>query len=168
MILDLRETPSGGNTTVARGIMGRFIEKEGFYQKHVLLTEEQRFGVRRSWMELVSTRGVVYKQPLVILVNHWTGSVGEGIAIGFDALKRARIVGTPMAGLNGAMYSYQMPHSKIGLSIPVEQLYHVNGTPREAFRPTLLVTSLGDKDAILEAALTDLTRKSWRSLSQKK
>src|SRR5215207_3972185 len=34
LILDLRETPGGGNTTVARALMGCFITKEAFYQKH--------------------------------------------------------------------------------------------------------------------------------------
>ena len=37
--------------------------------------------------------------PVVVLVDHWTGSMGEGIAIGMDGLKRATIVGTEMAGL---------------------------------------------------------------------
>ncbi len=40
LILDLRETPGGGNITVARSILGRFIFKEGFYQNHELSAEE--------------------------------------------------------------------------------------------------------------------------------
>jgi C-terminal processing protease CtpA/Prc len=129
LILDLRETPSGGNTTVARSIIGRFISKEGFYHKHVLTAEERMYGVKRSWIEIVSPRGKTYTKPLVILCNHWTGSVGEGITIGFHALKRATIIGTKMAGLNGAIYSYKLPNTGIGFSIPVEKLFHVNGTP---------------------------------------
>ncbi|MFA6468541.1 MAG: peptidase [Bacteroidota bacterium] len=34
LIIDLTETPSGGNSAVARAIMGRFIKKEMPYQKH--------------------------------------------------------------------------------------------------------------------------------------
>lgn len=159
LILDLRETPSGGNTTVARAIMGRFIKKESFYQKHELTAEEREYGVKRTWMEIVSPRKTPYTKPLVLLVNHWTGSVGEGITIGFDALKRATIIGTPMAGLNGAIYSYQMPNTRIGFSFPVEKLFHVNGTPREVFKPTILVAETRGRDAILDAALKFLTMK---------
>ncbi len=43
-------------------------------------------------MEIVSPKKPAYTKPLVVLVNHWTGSVGEGIAKGFDALKRATII----------------------------------------------------------------------------
>ena len=133
LILDLRETPGGGNTTVARSILGRFISKEGFYQKHELSAEEIEFGVKRSWMEIVSPKKPAYTKPLVVLVNHWTGSVGEGIAIGFDALKRATIIGTPMAGLNGAIFSYKMPYTGIGFSFPAEKLFHVNGNTLHAW-----------------------------------
>lgn len=154
LILDMRETPSGGNTTVARAIMGRFITGEGFYQAHELTAEERQYGVKRSWKEVVSPRKVPYIQPLVVLANHWTGSVGEGIVIGFDALKRATVMGTPMARLNGAIYSYQMPHSRIGFSFPAEKLFHVNGTPREDYRPPVVVKFRGSReDEILQAAL---------------
>lgn len=159
IVLDLRETPSGGNTTVARAIMSRFITKPGYYQKHELSAEETEFGVKRSWIEIVSPRNTAYTKPLVLLVNRWTGSVGEGITIGFDALKRATIIGTPMAGLNGAVYSYRMPNTGIGFSFPVEKLFHVNGTPREVFKPTIIVAETGGKDAILEAALRFIATK---------
>ena len=162
LVLDLRETPSGGNTTVARAIIGRFISKEGFYQVHELPAEEKRYGVKRSWKEIVSPRGNTYTKPLVLLVNHWTGSVGEGITIGFDALKRATVIGTEMAGLMGANYSYQLPHSKFGFSFPGEKLFHVNGQPRETFKPHFMV-NLSDQqigeDKILKTALKYLQTK---------
>lgn len=140
LILDLRDTPSGGNTTVARGIIGRFLEREGIYQKHELSEEERRTGVKRSWVEIVSPRGDrPYKAPVVVLVDHWTGSMGEGIAIGMDGLKRATIVGTRMAGLLGATRQITLPNSGVGVSFPAEKLYHVNGTPREEFVPSVLV-----------------------------
>lgn len=135
LIIDLRETPSGGNTVVARAIMSRFIQKEMPYQKHSLPVEEKQYGVKRSWVEFVSPRGKIYTKPVVILVGRWTGSMGEGIAIGFDGLKRAKIVGDKMAGLLGAIYSFTMPETNIGFSIPVEKLFHINGTPRENFVP---------------------------------
>jgi carboxyl-terminal processing protease len=153
LILDLRNTPGGGNTAVARSILGRFIAQEGFYQKHELASEEKETGIKRSWIEIVSPRKPVYEKPLVVLVDHWTGSVGEGIAIGFDALKRATIIGTKMAQLNGAVYSFTMPNTGIGFSFPAEKLYHVNGTPRENFHPNVeidLSREKNDNDPILE------------------
>lgn len=156
LILDLRETPSGGNTTVARAIMSRFIEKELPYQKHSLPREEKQNGVRRSWIELVSPRGKTYKKPVVLLVNRWTGSMGEGIAIGFDGMKRAEIVGDKMAGLLGAIYSFTLPETKLGFSIPVEKLFHVNKIPREDFIPKYQVSKNED---FLPLATKLLTKK---------
>lgn len=154
LILDLRETPSGGNTTVARAILGRFLTREGFYQAHELTAEERQYGVKRSWKEIVSPRTPPYTRPLVVLADHWTGSVGEGIVIGFDALKRATVIGTPMARLNGAIYSYSLPNTKIGFSFPVEKLFHVAGTPREQYTPPVVVTLGGSGgDEILQKAL---------------
>ena len=136
IILDLSETPGGGNTTVARGIMGRFTDKELPYQKHVI--DEKEYGTVRSWVEYVLPRKTAYKKKMAVMVGHWTGSMGEGMAIGFDAMKRAKITGTKMAGLIGAIYTYHMKNTNIGYQIPTEKLYHVNGTPREEFTPEYL------------------------------
>lgn len=141
LILDLRETPSGGNTTVARGIMGRFIEKELAYQKHIYTAEEKETGIKRTALELVSPRQKIYKKPLIILVGYWTGSMGEGIAIGFDGMKRAKIAGTKMAGLLGEIYMFKMPGTQIPFSFPCVQLQHINGQPREDFVPAVKVTN---------------------------
>jgi C-terminal processing protease CtpA/Prc len=165
LILDMRETPSGGNTTVARAILSWFINKEQFYQKHELPAEERAYGVKRSWVEMVSPRkGKYYSQPLVVLGDHWTGSVGEGITIAFDGLKRATVIGTRLAGLNGATYSYQLPNTKIGFSFPVEKLYHINGTPRELYTPTIEmdfthISGNSSSDPLYEKALLFLNSK---------
>ena len=140
LILDLRETPGGGNTSVARGILGRFVRAERPYQKHLLPSEERETGIRRSWLELVTPRGAPSSRPVAVLVGHWTGSMGERLAIGFDAAGAATIVGTPMAHLLGATYHFELPQSHIGVNIPAEKLFHVDGTPREAFVPPMLVT----------------------------
>ena len=87
----------------------------------------------------------MYERPVVILVNHWTGSMGEGIAIGFDALARAAITGTRMAGLNGAISGFQTSRLKIPYSFPTEQLYHIDGTPREDFAPEHLIDMMDDQ-----------------------
>jgi C-terminal processing protease CtpA/Prc len=146
LIIDLRETPSGGNSIVAKGIMGRFITRESPYQKHVLPGEGKEYNVKRSWLELVSPRGsFVYDKQVVLLVNHWTGSMGEGITIGFDALGKATIVGTVMARLHGAIDGFKTTKTKIPFSFPTEQVYLVNGTPRELFIPANLVDQTNSK-----------------------
>ncbi|HKO41976.1 MAG TPA: S41 family peptidase [Pyrinomonadaceae bacterium] len=164
MILDLRDTPSGGNTTVARGIMGRFITRDMPYQKHSIPAEERQYETKRSWIELVSSRGeFTYTAPVVVLVNHWTGSMGEGIAIGMDGMKRATIVGTEMARLVGATSSIKLPNTGIGVNFPTEKLFHVNGSPRENFVPpvrvNLLKVNLGSGEAIMREGLRSLKRR---------
>jgi C-terminal processing protease CtpA/Prc len=142
LILDLRETPSGGNSSVARAILGWFINKEMFYQKHEYFAEEKETGIKRSWVEIVSPRvNKYYSKPLVVLVNHWTGSIAEAITIGFQAFHRPNttIIGTEMARLNGAVYSFQMPNTGIGFSLTAERLYTVDGQPRENFTPPVTV-----------------------------
>lgn len=140
LIIDLRETPSGGNSIVARGILSRFTKVEMPYQKHVLPNEEKEFKIKRSWLEIVSPRGpFTYDKQVVVLVDHWTGSMAEGLTIGFSALGKAKIVGTRMAGLNGAINGFKTTRLEIPYSFPTEQLYHVNGTPRETFTPPNLI-----------------------------
>lgn len=163
LIVDLRNTPSGGNAVVAKGILGRFVSREQPYQKHVLPSEERDTGIRRSWLELVTPRGdFIYQHPVVVLVGHWTGSMAEGLAMGFDATGTGTVVGTAMAGLVGATYRIVLPRSGIGLNLPAERLYHVNGTPREAFLPKVLVDitrqDLGE-DPIVEVALRVLAQR---------
>lgn len=135
LILDLSETPSGGNATVARAIMGRFISKMMPYQRHEY--DEAEYDTKRYWIEYVMPRKRQYKGQLVVTVSHWTGSMGEGMAIGFDAMKGVTVVGTPMAGLLGAIENFSMETTHIGFQIATERLYHVNGTARENYRPTV-------------------------------
>ena len=142
LIIDLTETPSGGNSAVARAIMGRFIEKEMPYQRHEVF--ETKYKIRRSWVEYVGPRKSFYGKEVIVMVGHWTGSMGEGIAIGFDAIRRIKIVGTKMAGLLGAIEGFKLSQTNIGFQIPTERLYHVNGTPREDYRPNYLEGNIYD------------------------
>jgi carboxyl-terminal processing protease len=158
LVLDLRNTPNGGDTMVARGIMGRFIDREELYQKHSIPSAERQTGIKFGWVELVSPREQRYPGPVVVLVDHWTASMGEGMAIGMDAMKRAKIVGTEMAGLAGVVTTITLPKSKIGAGFPTQKLFHVNGTPREDFVPTVRVDLLSSEsqrsqDPILDAGL---------------
>lgn len=135
VVLDLRDTPSGGNTVVARAIMGWFVDAPAGYQIHRLPAEERETGVPRQWVEQVLPRAEGrHRGPVVVRVGRWTGSMGEGLAVGLDALG-ARVDGGPMAGLLGAVYDHRLPNSGLVLKLPTERLYAVDGTPREAFRP---------------------------------
>lgn len=160
LILDLRDVPSGGNSSVALGIMGRFVAAMAPYQRHRIPNYGQA-DVERNWFEQVTPRGVFrYAAPMVVLVDHWTGSMGEGMAIGFDVMRRAVVVGRPMAHLAGAVSEFRLPQTGINLAFPTEQLFHVNGTPRERWLPPVVVTQpdAGGTDAILTRGLAELKK----------
>jgi hypothetical protein len=135
VVLDLTDTASGGNTVVARAVMGWFVDTPSAYQIHNLPAEERETGVPRQWIEQVLPRsGKRHRGPVEVRVGRWTGSMGEGLAVGMDALG-AEVVGGPMAGLLGAVYDHRLEASGLVIKLPTERLYAVDGTPREAFVP---------------------------------
>lgn len=135
LVIDLRDTPSGGTSSVARGIMGRLVGRPLRYQRHELVAEFRSHGIRRVWDEYVLPRGVPFLRPVVVLVGPWTGSMSEGLAIGLNATRGAPVLGRPMAHLLGALGETVLPHSKIAVRVATEKLFHIDGTPREAFVP---------------------------------
>ena len=157
LILDLRDIPKGGNTDVAEPIMGRLIDHRMGYQQVVPLHAPK-------YIKEVSPRGAwTYQAPIVVLVNHWTASMGEGMAIGLDGMRRATIVGTRMAGLNGGIFNLELPQTKIGVTYAGERLNHINGTPRENFVPPVLVNLLDRRlhhfnDPIFEVGYKQLNK----------
>lgn len=166
LILDLRDTPSGGTSSVARGIMGRLVAKEAPYQRHELVSEQKATQVRRVWVEYVEPRESNGMRPfrgdVVVLVGRWTGSMAEGMAIGLNAARGARVVGRPMARLAGALDEITLPHSQVVVRVPTEKLFHVDGTPREAFVPQALDVSPLDRregDGELAATVRLLTKR---------
>jgi carboxyl-terminal processing protease len=91
--------------------------------------------VPRQWVEQVLPRpGKRFEGPVVVRVGRWTGSMGEGLAVGMDAMG-ARVEGDRMAGLLGAVYDLRLARSSLVIKIPVERLYAADGAPREAFVP---------------------------------
>jgi carboxyl-terminal processing protease len=155
-ILDLRDTPSGGTSSVARGIMGHLVTTLSPYQRHEYVAESRDTGVPRVWVEYVAPRPALLDTPIAVLVGAWTGSMGEGIAIGLNGARGAPVFGQRMAQLRGALGQIRLSHSGIVVRVPNESLFHVNGTPREAFVPR----DVGDTtqgDVALEAALRFLS-----------
>jgi carboxyl-terminal processing protease len=135
VLIDLTDTPSGGNTSVARAMMSWFVDRPRSYQIHRLAVEERETGIVRQWIEQVLPRPGKHHATLpVVRVGRWTGSMGEGVAIGFAALG-ARVEGTPMAQLKGAVYDFNLPSSGLVVKLPAERLYTVGGLPREKFVP---------------------------------
>ena len=135
IVLDLADTPSGGNSLVARAILGWFVDRPRFFQMHNDPSELRETGIARQWVEQVLPRpGKYHRGPVTVLVGRWTGSMGEGIAIGFDAIG-ARVVGTRMAGLRGAVFDERLAHSGLVLKLPAERVMTVTGLPRENFVP---------------------------------
>ena len=152
LILDLRDIPSGGNSTVALGILGRFVSHRLPYQRHRIPNFGQA-DVERNWVEEVQPRGpFTYTGKLVVLVDTWTGSMAEAMAIGLDGMRRATVVGTPMAGLAGAVDRSVLPATGVSVQFPTEQLFHIDGTPRHRWRPPIEVMPAAGIDAPLERA----------------
>ena len=164
LVLDLRNTVDGGDTYEARGIMGRFIQEPTPYQMHAYVEKAydnpaQNPLIKRLWMELVVPRGKVYQGKVVVLVGRWTGSMGEGLAIGFDGMKRATVVGTEMERLAGEIEFFPFQHRSYGYRLPVAKLFHVAGTPREQFVPKHYVKQQTNKrDEAIEKAFEMLAK----------
>lgn len=157
IILDLRDTRSGGNSDVAKPLMAWFVDGTRGYQTHE--NSEKR------WTEQVTGRRDRFTGKLIVLVDHWTGSMGEGTAIGLRAAAGAKIVGTQMAGLRGAIEGFDLPCYGVGFRLPIERLYEVSGTPRELARPDVVVSGSElaaagpDRDVALERAVALATGK---------
>jgi carboxyl-terminal processing protease len=135
VIIDLTDTASGGNSSIARAVIGWFIDEPRPYQVHSSPEEERATSVPRQWIEYVIPRpGKHHSGPVTVLADRWTGSMGEGIAVGFDAMGLP-VCGTAMAGLMGAVDDNRLEHSGQVVKLPTERLTTVSGIPREIFRP---------------------------------
>jgi len=148
-ILDLRDTPGGGNTRIAEPIIGRFIRGMARYQRIIPRDDA-------AYDKSLVTRGPwTVTGPVAVLVGHWTGSMGEGMAIGFDGLGRGHVMGSQMAGLAGGTKTFTLAQTGISVQFPTYDLAHLDRTPRHDWLPSHRVT--GDNgngpDLALEAAL---------------
>jgi hypothetical protein len=108
ILIDLTDTASGGNTSVARAVMGWFVTEARPYQIHNLPAEERETGIPRQWIEQVLPRpGRRHDGPVRVRAGRWTGSMGEGLTVGLAAIG-ASTEGGPMAGLLGAIYDFRL------------------------------------------------------------
>ncbi|HET7525683.1 MAG TPA: S41 family peptidase, partial [Burkholderiaceae bacterium] len=168
LLIDLRNTPSGGNSTVARGVLGHFVAREQPYQVHTVPGEVRRHGVPRKFVEYVLPLQPRYRGRVVVLAGRWTGSMGEGMAIGFDAIG-VQTAGAPMGHLLGALFHESLAECGATVELGEEQLFHVDGTPREAFVPRLRVdpAEAGPHgDPTIDAALRWLSHGDGRAATR--
>lgn len=155
LVLDFRNTPSGGNTTVARSIMGHFVRTGKPYQVHVVPGEERRYGVPRKFVEYVLPLAPYFGGKVLVLGGHWTGSMGEGLLVGFSALG-VPTAGSELADLLGALFNDKLSHCDALVDLGKEQLLQVNGEPRENFVPALYRAAsegTAEQDELLEQAI---------------
>lgn len=135
IVIDLSDTPSGGTTSIARAVMGWFVTRPTSYQMHQWPAEERETGIPRQWIEQVLPRaGKSHPRPVAVRVGRWTGSMGEGLAVGFAAMG-VPVCGDAMAGLAGGVYDFSLPSSGMVVKFPAERIYTVSGQPREHFKP---------------------------------
>lgn len=128
-IVDVRDTPSGGSTDVAEPVMGRFVAKATDYQITAPLNAA-------AYARQIEPRGPwTLDGPVAVLSGRWTGSMGEGMSIGFDGMKRGTVVGGPMAGLAGGVEVFNLPATDTNLRLPAYGLTHIDGTPRQSWLP---------------------------------
>ncbi|HUD27924.1 MAG TPA: S41 family peptidase [Novosphingobium sp.] len=136
LILDMRDN-GGGNTAVARPMMGRFITRAMPYA-----TMRRREGAKlgASWTEWVEPRGpFTYDRPVVVLTSHWSASMAEGFPMGMRAIGRATIVGTRMMGLGAAVFPITLDRTGIRAQYSAEPVYDIHGQPRDALVPDIVV-----------------------------
>lgn len=146
LIIDLRNTPSGGNTGVAEPVLGHFVKKKTAYQLYRVQEKGHSYRDAKLQVANVVPRTPYYGQPVVVLAGRWTGSMGEGMTIGWDAIGAIKIIGAPMADLLGGIKTVQLTQSASWLEFGFERMYHVNRSFREDFEPNLL-TIPADRDA---------------------
>ena len=133
-MIDLSDTPSGGNSSVARAMMSWFVDRPRNYQIHQLPAEQRETGIARQWIEQVLPRPGKHHAALpLVRVGRWTGSMGEGHR---DRLRRAwrRVEGSRMAQLKGAVYDFALPSSGLVVKLPAERLYTVERPAAGGFR----------------------------------
>lgn len=152
LILDLRETQSGGSPEVARALLGRFVTAESPWVVRAARDAPQ------APAERVLPRGpFAFAGRTAVLVDRWTAGEGESLAVGLESAARATLIGTPMAGLHGQARELRLPASGIVLRYPAVRVLRADGTPREATRPAIAVDivapSGGPGDPILYQAL---------------
>jgi len=141
LVIDVRAN-GGGDTAVARPIMGRFTTLAKPYAR---MRRRDGDALGPFWTETVNPRGpFTYTRPVVVLCDRWSGSMAEGFPMGMRAVCGARIVGQPMMGLGAAVFRLRLDRTGIEAQYSAEPVYDIVDRPRSNLRPDLLVPDSGD------------------------
>lgn len=141
LVLDVRGN-GGGDTAVARPLMGRFIDTP---RNYAMMRRREGAALGEPWMEAVQPRGpFTFQRPVVVLVDHWSGSMAEGFPMGMRGIGRASIVGTPMMGLGAAVFSLRLDRTGVQAQYSGEPVYDVRGNPRWRLKPDVAVPEGAD------------------------
>jgi carboxyl-terminal processing protease len=152
LVLDARDN-GGGDTAVARPIMGRFISTR---RPYALMRRRDGVGLSAPWTEYVDPRGpFTYDKPIVVLTNRWSGSMAEGFPMGMRDIGRARIVGTPMMGLGAGVVPLRLDRTALQAQYSAEPVYDLTDRPRSRLRPDIETAPGSD---VLAAGLRELHR----------
>jgi carboxyl-terminal processing protease len=158
IILDVRDN-GGGDTQVARPIMGRFINEKRPYAS---MRRRSGRGVELTdlWTEYVDPQGpFTYDKAVVVLQNHWSGSMAEGFPMGMKGIGLAVTVGTDTMGLGAAVFPLRLDRTGVTINYSAEPVYDVHGKPRWTLKPDVMVPDGGD---ILAAGVAELKRIAGR------
>lgn len=158
LIIDARDN-GGGDTAIARPIMGRFIKER---RPYALMRRRSGQGVSLTdpWTEYVDPQGpFTYEKPVVVLQNHWSGSMAEGFPMGMKGIGRAVTVGTETMGLGAAVFPLRLDRTGTSINYSAEPVYDVKGTPRWQLKPDVPTAPGAD---ILAAGVKELKRRASR------
>lgn len=154
LLLDVRNN-GGGDTAIARPIMGRFTRQT---RPYALMRRRRGAGLGPFWTETVDPRGpFTFERPVSVLCDRWSASMAEGFPMGMRAISSARIVGQPMMGLGAAVFRVRLPHTGIMVQYSAEPVYDVDGRSRSTLQPDILVADGAD---VLAAGLLDIQRRA--------
>lgn len=158
LIIDARDN-GGGDTAIARPIMGRFIKER---RPYALMRRRSGQGVDLTdpWTEFVDPQGpFTYEKPVVVLQNHWSASMAEGFPMGMKGIGRAVTVGTETMGLGSGLFTLRLDRTGVSINYSAEPVYDVKGTPRSKLKPDVPTAPGAD---ILAAGVKELKRLASR------
>ena len=150
LVIDVRQN-GGGDTAVARPIVGRFIAEAKPYAR---MRRREGDHLSAAWTETVDPRGpFTYKAPVAVLTTRWSASMAEGFPMGMRSIGRATIIGTPMMRVGAAVFPLRLDRTGMELQYSAEPVYDVNDKPRWQLEPDVAVVMGGD---IVQAAVKHL------------
>lgn len=153
LILDVRRN-GGGDTAVARPLMGRFTAERRVYAR---MRRREGAGLGPAWSEYVDPRGpFTYTRPVVVLTDRWSASLAEGFPMGLRAVAGATVVGRPGQGLGAAVFPLRLDRTGLQAQYSAEPVYDPADRPRWTLQPDVTVAPGAD---ILAAGVAELRRR---------